>query len=445
MDISPRARPDKEILLNSTKSEPPRPVGYGELIRGNANFRNLWLGQIISLLGDWFNLIASAALVVELTQSGFAVGGLFLVRMLAPFLISPIAGVVADRYNRKHILILTDILRALIVLGFLWIREPQHVWLLYTLTAIQLALSGFFFPTRTAILPDVVSGPELGAANALSSTTWSVMLGLGAALGGIVSGTWGIYPAFAIDSLTFVVSALFIVQIKYDAAGHLDASDKTVRSALHEFLDGLRYLANHLEILVMALHKAVGGLFFTSGLQVIQVVIAERVFPIGEGGGISLGLMFGIAGVGTGIGPIVARRFTGDRGRPLRVAILLGYLLSSLGLLITAPLLNFETVLVGILLRGIGGGMLWVFSTQLLLEAVPDLFRGRVFSTEFATFTLMSAAGVSLVGLGLDSSLGLSGVLWWITALSVIPSVLWGLRLMMVKSPDSSLEHPAEP
>lgn len=431
--------------MNSIKTETHRPVGYGELVRGNANFRNLWLGQIISLLGDWFNLIASAALVVELTQSGFAVGGLFLVRMLAPFLISPIAGVVADRYNRKHILILTDILRAIIVLGFLWIRAPQQVWLLYTLTAIQLALSGFFFPTRTAILPDVVSGPELGAANALSSTTWSVMLGLGAALGGIVAGTWGIYPAFAIDSLTFVVSAVFIVQIKYDAAGHLDASDKTVSSALHEYLEGLRYLANHLEILVMALHKAVGGLFFTSGLQVIQVVIAESVFPIGEGGAISLGLMFGIAGVGTGIGPIVARRFTGDRGRPLRVAILLGYLLSSLGLLITAPLFNFETVLVGILLRGIGGGMLWVFSTQLLLQSVPDLFRGRVFSTEFATFTLMSAAGVSLVGLGLDSSLGLSGVLWWITALSVIPSALWGLWLMTAKSPSSSLEHPTEP
>jgi len=135
--------------LNSTKAESHSPVGYGELIRDNANFRNLWLGQIISLLGDWFNLIASAALVAELTQSGFAVGGLFVVRMLAPFLISPIAGVVADRYNRKYILILTDILRAIVVLGFLWIREPQQVWLLYALTAIQLALSGFFFPTRT--------------------------------------------------------------------------------------------------------------------------------------------------------------------------------------------------------------------------------------------------------------------------------------------------------
>ncbi len=85
--------------MNSIKTETHRPVGYGELVRGNANFRNLWLGQIISLLGDWFNLIASAALVVELTQSGFAVGGLFLVRMLAPFLISTIAVLVEDRYN----------------------------------------------------------------------------------------------------------------------------------------------------------------------------------------------------------------------------------------------------------------------------------------------------------------------------------------------------------
>jgi len=431
--------------LDSTETERHLSVGYGELIRGNANFRNLWLGQIISLLGDWFNLIASAALVAELTRSGFAVGGLFVVRMLAPFLVSPIAGVVADRYNRKHILILTDILRAIIVLGFLWVREPQHVWVLYTLTALQLGISGFFFPTRTAILPDVVSGPELGAANALSSTTWSVMLALGAALGGIVSGTWGIYPAFAIDSVTFVVSAIFVVRIQYEPADHLDASDKTIGSALHEYLDGLRYLVHHLDILVMALHKAVGALFFTSGLQVIQVVIAEDIFPIGEGGGISLGLMFGVAGVGTGIGPIVARRFTGDRVGFLQVAILLGYLLSSIGLLITAPLFNFETVLVGILFRGIGGGMLWVFSTQLLLQSLPDLFRGRVFSTEFALFTLMSAAGVVVVGVGLDSFLGLSGVLWWITGLSVIPAALWGLWLMTSKSPGSSLEHPAEP
>jgi len=85
-------------------------VGYLDLVRNNANYRNLWFGQIVSLLGDWFNLIASAALIASLTQSGLAVGGLFVIRMLAPFLVSPIAGVIADRYNRKNLLIITDLL-----------------------------------------------------------------------------------------------------------------------------------------------------------------------------------------------------------------------------------------------------------------------------------------------------------------------------------------------
>ena len=191
-------------------------IGYGRLVRENRNFRYLWFGQIVSLLGDWFNLIASAALVGMLTQSGLAIGSLFVVRMLAPFIISPIAGVAADRYDRKNILIATDIVRAITVLGFLFVRTPEQVWLLYVLTAIQLGVSGFFFPARNAILPDVAAPEELGAANALSSATWSVMLALGAALGGLASGIWGIYPAFILDAVTFILSALLIAQIRTD-------------------------------------------------------------------------------------------------------------------------------------------------------------------------------------------------------------------------------------
>jgi MFS family permease len=149
------------------------------ILRDNPNFRMLWSGEVVSLFGDWFNLIASAALISHLTQSGLAVGGLFVVRMLAPFLVSPVAGVAADLFNRKHLLVLADLARATIVLGFLFVREPQHVWMLYALTAVQLGLSGFFFPARNALLPDIVNRRELGGANALSSATWSVMLALG--------------------------------------------------------------------------------------------------------------------------------------------------------------------------------------------------------------------------------------------------------------------------
>ncbi len=404
------------------------PVGYGQLVRGNHNFRYLWFGQIISLLGDWFNLIASASLVALLTQSGVAVGGLFVVRMLAPFLVSPFAGVAADRYNRKHLLILADLGRALVVFGFLLVRNPGQVWLLYTLTAIQLALSGFFFPARNAILPDIVARRELGAANALSSATWSVMLAFGAALGGIVAGEWGVYPAFVVDALTFLLSAALISRIIYQHQPALTSTDKSVGVAMRQYFDGLRYLWRHKDNLAISLHKAAFGLTVAGIFSVVQVALAERVFVIGEGGGTGLGLLYATMGVGTGIGPIIARRFTGDRDRSLRVAITLSYGVAALGLAMMATLANFGILLLGATLRGVGGGIGWVFATQLLLQLVPDQVRGRVFATEFALFTLASAIGSAAGGWLLDSTgLGISGVLWLMAAAVLLPGVLWAL------------------
>ena len=415
--------------MSNTTANSSESIGYRELIRGNRNFRLLWFGQIISLLGDWFNFVASASLIAILTQSGFAVGSLFVVRMLAPFFISPIAGVVADRYNRKHTLIVTDLTRAVAAFGFLFVRSADHVWLLYVLTALQLGISGFFFPTRNAILPDIVSSQGLGAANALGSATWSVMLAVGAAIGGIVSGAWGIYPAFVIDGLTFLLSAAFIIPIKLDANPAPAASDKTMGAAVKEYLDGLRYLGKHTDTLVVALHKATSALMMGSGSQVAMVVIAKDIFVIGEGGGISLGLMLGMGGIGTGIGPIIARHFTGDQDRPLRYAIILGYLMGSVGLAIVAPMIQFGWVLLGVTLRGIGGGIIWVFSTQLLLQLAPNQVRGRVFSTDYALFTLMSAIGSAVAGGALDASLSISAIFWWMAGLTLVPGVLWTVWL----------------
>jgi MFS family permease len=400
-------------------------IGYIALLRRNRNYRYLWSGQVVSLLGDWFNLIASASLVAALTQSGVAVGGLFVIRMLAQFLVTPFAGVAADRYNRKHILILADVGRAVTVAGFLFVREPEQVWLLYVLTAIQLALSGFFFPARNAILPDIVSRRQLGAANALSSATWSVMLAFGAALGGLVAGQWGAQPAFVIDILTFLLSAVLISRIVYQHDSSL-GGDRSVVTAVRQYVDGLRYLARHKDTLAIALHKGAFGLFVAGGFQVVQVAVAERVFVYGEGGGTGLGLIYAAMGVGTGLGPIVARRFTGDRERSLRIAISISYAIASFGLLIMAPLYGFGLFLIATVLRGVGGGIGWVFSTQLLLHKLPDGVRGRVFATEFALFTLMNAIGAAIGGWTLDNtSLGLSGMIWIMAGLILVPGALW--------------------
>jgi MFS family permease len=413
--------------MSSLADRPERPAGYLELIQGNRSFRQLWYGQITSLFGDWFNLIASASLVAQLTGSGMAIGGLFVVRMLAPFLVSPLAGVAADRYSRKRLLVLTDLTRAVIVLGFLLVRTREQVWLLYALTAVQLALAGVFFPARNAILPEIVSRRELGAANALTSATWSVMLAVGAAMGGLVAGRWGVYPAFVIDSLTFFVSASFIGRVRYRGDHLQPDSEWPLREASRQYVEGLRYLERHRDVLVIALHKPAMMLFVSGAFDVLQVSIAKDVFVIGQGGGTSLGLMYAVVGVGSGIAPILVRRLTGDRDLLLRMALAVAYVVMAVGLLVASSLTSFGVVLLGAVLRAVGGGMIWVFSTQLLLQLVPNRVRGRVFSTEFALMTLSMAVSAATAGWALDhTSVGISGMLQGLAALILIPGSLWG-------------------
>ncbi len=401
---------------------------YRSLIRGNRSFRYLWSGQIISLTGDWFNLIASAALIATLTQSGTAVGGLFVVRMLAPFLVSPIAGVVADRYNRRRIVITTDLLRCLVVLGFLLVREPQHAWLVYVLTAIQSASQGFYFPAWNAILPDITSPEELGAANALSAATWSVMLAFGAALGGLVSGVVGVYPAFVIDGATFLLSALILMRMPYQSSLR-PGGDTSILVGIRQYLDGLGYLRRHLDTFSIAIQKGLLGLLIIGFYQVAQVTIAEQYFPIGEGGSITLGLIYVMSGIGSGLGPILGRNWARDRDYRLRMAIAAGYVFAFVGFAISATLISLPVILLGGLLRGFGGGLIWVLGTQLLLQIVPNEVRGRVFSTEFALYTLFAALSSGATGWIIDISGDLRLVLLMASTLLLIPIALWLLYI----------------
>lgn len=357
----------------------------------------------------------------DLTDSGLAIGVLFTIRMFAPFFVAPLAGICADRYNRKYLLIITDLVRVVIVFGFLFVRDESDIWLLYTLTTLLFAVSGFFSPARSAILPDVTSPRELGTANALGAATWSVMLALGAAIGGLTTGLFGSQTAFFIDGLTFALSAVFLFGIKLPSSAS-EAQGTTARSKP----SALRYMRQHPDIFFIAMHKAAIALLLSSGFQVVQVEIAKSHFVIGVGGAISLGLMYCMNGVGSGVGPILARHWTGDRDKPLRISISIGYLIGALGLVVTAPLLGLVEVLIGGFFRSIGGGIAWVFSTQLLLQRAPNEIRGRIFGTEFAFFTLMGGIGTAIVGALLDR-FHVRTILWGMTVLPLIPAVLWWL------------------
>ncbi len=176
---------------------------YFSFLQLRPKFRSLWLAQVISLTGDWFNTIASVIIVNRYAASGLAIGGLFIARALPPFLLGPVAGVVADRFDRRKVLVLSDLLRAGIVLGFLLVDRPERLWLLYVLTVLQFSVSAFFEPARAALVPALVQNDELLTANTLSSITWSAMLTLGGAIGGLTASLFGVRVSLIVDAVTF--------------------------------------------------------------------------------------------------------------------------------------------------------------------------------------------------------------------------------------------------
>jgi MFS transporter, NRE family, putaive nickel resistance protein len=418
--------------LSKDTDKPARGGGYAELLRSCPNFRRVWFGEVISNFGDWFTLIASAALVGALTGSGTAVGALFVIRMLAPFLVSPIAGVVADRYNRRIIMIATDCVRAAIVLCFLFVRDPGDIWLLYLLTAAQFCMTGLFVPARNAILPELVPGRWLGAANALSAATFATMLALGAGAGGFVTGTIGIYETFVIDSFTYLISAAILARITYQPPRR---PNLPVMAITREYVAGLRYLRQDAETLLLASHKAVNALLITGGLNVLMVSLAVNHFPIGVAGGISLGVLFCATGVGTALGPVIARLFTHDRLPMLRQSLVVCYVVSAVGMAIAAPAVSLAMAAVGMLVRGLGGGVMYTFSTHLLMTRTPSPVRGRVFSTEYALRTLFNAIGTMVISVGVDSAFGTIGMLWLVAIAALIPGLLWWMWISVRPDP----------
>ena len=290
-------------------------AGFGELLRGNANVRRLWGGTVVSLFGDWFNTLALYRLALDLTGSEAALGGVFLTKLLPLALASPLAGVLVDRVDRKHVMIGADLVRAVIVLGFLFVRDAGDLWLLYTLAAAQIAVSATFTPAKNAILPGIAAPRELLTANALLSATWSTMLALGAAAGGPAVDAFGTDAVFLFDAATYLVSAAFIWRIRAPEARQpavVNAAESAVRVAARQIWDGWRYLRQRPGVGRIALAKAswgAGG----GGLLLALALVGERLFPgVGTTG---IGVLLAARGIGTGIGPILARYLVPDARR----------------------------------------------------------------------------------------------------------------------------------
>jgi MFS family permease len=403
-----------------------RTVGYLELLRTNRNFRQLWLGQVVSQMGDWFDTIALYTIVLNLTGSGRAVGLVLVARFVPSFIIGPLSGVVADRFDRRSIMIVSDTLRAGVVLGFLLVRRPDQMWLVYTLTVLQLVFSTFFEPAKTAAIPSLVTSRELVAANTISSVTWSVMLTLGAAVGGLVTGWFGTDAAFVLDSLTYLASAALISSVRFPARVPRIKRRLTVGHALGitDTMEGMRYVLKRPRVLALMLVKPAWGL--GGGILTLLAVFGEKIFPVGGSTATGIGVLYAARGIGTAIGPVAAKRLSGEMRAHMQRAIGIAFLMGGIFYIAFGRATNFTVALLVLLVAHMGGSILWVFSTVLLQRTVEDNFRGRVFAAELALLTLTMAASNYATGEMLDRfQFSPRAVTIGIGLVFLVPGALW--------------------
>jgi len=409
---------------------PERPAGYLEVLRDNRNFRLLWLGQVVSQLGDWFDTIALYTLLSNLTtDSGRAIGLMLVARFLPSFFVGSLSGVIIDRFSRRAIMIASDILRAAVVLGFLFVRRPDQVWLIYALTILQLTFSTFFEPAKTAVIPSIVSSRELLAANAVASATWSVMLTLGAAFGGVVTDWFGTDAAFILDSLTYLVSAMLVAAVRFPRRPARVKSKLTLRKALGitDMFEGARYVRQRPRVFALMMVKAAWGV--GGGILALLAVFGEKIFPAGRTAAAGIGILYAARGIGTAIGPIAMRRFAGETRATMQKAIGIAFLIGGVFYVAFGSATNYALAIIALMIAHAGGSILWVNSTVLLQHTVEDNFRGRVFAAELALFTLTMAASNYVTGelldrfhysprtvtIGIGIFFILPGLLWFIT------------------------------
>jgi MFS family permease len=420
--------PEKEIVaekVSMASGDGLRAVGYRDLLHTNRNFRTLWYGQIVSELGDWLNTVALLNLMLELTGKARVIGWFFIIIHLPAFFVGPVAGVLADRFDRKKLMIAMDLVRAVLVLGYFAVRSADQIWILYIIAALEVSLATVFEPARNAIIPDICRIRELLSANALGSITWSTVLAVGAAAGGLITAKFGRHACYLVDSVSFLGSALLIARIrtpKRVAEGQ--ESTRSFAAGFRDMFRGFGYLRASPRVLALVLVKT--GWALGAGVLILISVFGEMIFPVGGSGAAGIGVLYTARGIGAALGPIIARRFVKETSRAMRNAITAGFLTSSIAYMVfgNAPILPLAALALSI--AHMGSSTNWVFSTVLLQMEVPAEYRGRVFATEFALMTLGIAVSSYVAGYWLDvAAFSPRLVATLLGAYFAIPALLW--------------------
>jgi MFS family permease len=374
---------------------------FVQLLKTNRNYRFAWSGQVVSEIGDHFNNVAVFSLALANTRSGLVVTGIMLSRAIPAVMAGPVAGVILDRLDRKRIMIASDLIRAVVAIGFILAIPRSDTWLLYLLSALLMFASPFFTSGRSAILPTIANKEELHTANSLTQTTQWMTLTIGAFLGGTSIAQFGYKWAFTFNALSFVFSAACISRLRVGPGGFRAertalTEDKVVRP-WHEYTEGLRYMRSSPLILGIAL-LGIGWASGGGAAQILFSLFGELVFNRGPAG---IGYLWAAAGVGLLVGGAFAH-WLGKRisfGAYKRT-ISICYVIHGGSYIIFSQMRNFQMALLFLGISRSAIAVSSVLNMSQLLRHVSNEFRGRVFATmetmQWSTMMLsMAGAGVA--------------------------------------------------
>jgi DHA3 family macrolide efflux protein-like MFS transporter len=222
----------------SESSEAEKPSPYS--VFRNRDFTALWLGDLISQFGNGITSIAASILVYQETGSALSVGLMLIATSLPGFLFGLIAGVFVDRLDRKRIMLVCEVLRAVIVF-LIPVMLPFGIWWLYILVALSATVTQFFNPAHASVIPDVASDEELAAANSMMSISHTGALGLGFAAAGLITARFNVEWAFYVDAITFLLSGVAILLVKLPPM-ETPEEKTSVEAVARNLRAGLRFL-----------------------------------------------------------------------------------------------------------------------------------------------------------------------------------------------------------
>jgi MFS family permease len=351
--------------------------------------------QVVSYLGDWFAFVALAGLVEDVTDSRFLVS-LVLVSMTIPGLfMSPIAGSFADRFDRRKILIVVSILQAFAAL-LLLLHSIAGIWITFVAQCLIAALASFVGPSSSASVPNLVDNDDdLRKTNALFGSTWGTMLAVGAALGGVFAAVFGRNAAFIANAVSFVVAALLFSGVKRPMQSErTQNSNKGRVRPIADMKEAINVAKKDPVILALLCSK----MTFAVGAGIVSqlAVLASNVFNVGDSG---RGLLIGVRGIGSGLGPILGARIAGrDMAKLLKVCGYAGlvFAVCYVGAALS-PFIGMAAVFIA--LAHLSGGAQWTLSTLGLQMKAPDHVRGRVMAGDMAMVNTMIGFTSILAGL----------------------------------------------